>query len=437
MLEMAELSALLHAVLTGYPSRAEHLVASSPSLDDVERSQLWDALTRPTTPQGTARAVGDVLRERDADRALVNEAYRAAFYASPAWRELLDDPLFAYFCANRAGNVLDKWVHYFPIYSRHLAPFVGRSVSVLEIGVYRGGSMRMWSHYFGPHATLVGIDVDPVAVATAEGQYHVELVDQQNPDELRAVHERYGPFDVVIDDGGHTMEQQITAAETLFPLLAEGGVYIVEDCHTSYWPEYSGGRGAAGTFIEWAKQRVDDLHGYHLADPVHPVWTEQVNALHAYDSVVVLDKKRRAAPFCEQQGGSWFVFQPRHESAVAAEMLATRQAAFQERDALRDEVAQLRHLLQEGAEGASDGDVAVGRLRAELAAARDEVRVARGELGALRPDLAAAQADLHAARAEVEELHGKLAAAFDVVRAMRRTASWRLTSPLRRVRRGG
>ena len=53
--------------------------------------------------------------------------------------------------------------------------------------------------------------------------------------------DRYGPFDIIIDDGGHTMEQQIASIETLFPALNEGGVYLCEDTHTSYWESTAAG----------------------------------------------------------------------------------------------------------------------------------------------------------------------------------------------------
>ena len=107
------------------------------------------------------------------------------------------------------------------------------------------------------------------------------------------------------------MEQQITSIETLFPTLNDGGVYIVEDCHTSYWEQFGGGLGREGTFIEWVKRRVDDLHRYHLPEPIDETWTATVDGIHCYDSVVVLDKKSRMPPFAEQAGTSCFVYQPR------------------------------------------------------------------------------------------------------------------------------
>jgi hypothetical protein len=403
MLDSEEFSKTLHAIMTGFPDRAMNLIATSANLDDHEREVLRKVMVDTPSEDGVLEALGDALRTAKADKTLVNEAYRAAFYDSDAWQSLVDDPFFAFFSANKAGHVLDKWIHYFPIYTRHLTPYAGREVSVLEIGVYRGGSMRMWSHFFGPKARLVGVDIDPVAIISAGDRYSVVIADQADPEAMRNLAEKQGPFDVIIDDGGHSMVQQITSIETLFPMLNDGGIYLVEDCHTSYWDEYDGGRGREGTFMEWVKTRLDAVNGYHQEDAVDPVWTRQVAGIHVYDSFVVLDKKTRFAPFAEQTGGAEFVFSSRLHSSIASELVATRQAALDERDQ------------------ATKG-------YAELDALRDEVRITRGELRTLMPELASVETEL-------EDTRGQLLESWDQVREMRKTLSWRVTAPLRGLRR--
>jgi Methyltransferase domain len=403
MLDSEEFSKTLHAIMTGFPDRAKNIIETSAKLDDDEREYLRKVMADTPSDGGVLQALGDAVRINNGDQTLVNEAYRAAFYDSDAWLSLVDDPFFAFFSANKAGHVLDKWIHYFPIYTRHLTPYAGRAVSVLEIGVYRGGSMRMWSRFFGPDARLVGVDIDPVALISAGDRYTVVLADQADPDAMRKVAEKYGPFDVIIDDGGHSMVQQITSIEALFPMLSDGGVYLVEDCHTSYWDDYEGGRGREGTFMEWVKTRLDDLNGYHQDNAVDPVWTRQVDGIHVYDSVVVLDKKARFAPFAEQTGGADFVFSTRLHSSIASELVATRQAALDERDR-----------AVKGPEG--------------VEALRDELRVTRGELRTVIPRLASVETEL-------EDTRGQLLESWEHVREMRKTLSWRVMAPLRRLRR--
>ena len=407
MLSGDSLSALLHAVASGYLDRAQNVIFTSEELEDSEREQLMTALEADNGPAGRARLLGDSLRQLGADRTLSNECYRLAFYLSEHSVELASNPLYAYFAAHRSGRLLDKWVHYFPIYDDHLRRFRNEAPAVLEIGVYQGASLAMWENYFVSSAKLVGIDIDPDAAMLADPRMTVIIGDQADPAFLASVVDRYGPFDIIIDDGGHTMDQQIASIEALFPGLNEGGVYIVEDCHTSYWDEFGGGLGREGTFIEWVKNRIDDVHAYHRAEPPDPVWTDHVNAIHCYDSVVVVDKHRRFVPFCEQVGASDFVFHQRPASVLVGEMLATRDAALVQRDAAVAELAELRSRIDE------------------------ELRLVRGELAALQP----LPDELGRVDAELSVTMHDLVEAWEQLRDMRNTLSWRITAPLRVIRR--
>lgn len=68
-----------------------------------------------------------------------------------------------------------------------------------------------------------------------------------------------GGFDVIIDDGGHTMNQQITSFNRLFPIVKPGGIYFVEDLATSYMEGYGGKKGS-GTMMEMVQELLDDLN---------------------------------------------------------------------------------------------------------------------------------------------------------------------------------
>jgi cephalosporin hydroxylase len=403
---------LLHAVATGFLDRVRNIVITTDELDDDERARLRAIVYEDgLDPAVLASKLGDGLREIGAPLDLSNEAYRLAFYLSDASAELTENELYRYFLAHRSGRLLDKWVHYLPIYERHLAKLKGKAPTLLEIGVYRGGSLDMWRRYFGDSVRLIGIDIDPTAAELADSRSTVVLGDQADPEFLQALVRDHGPFDIVIDDGGHTMEQQITSIEHLFPALNVGGVYVVEDCHTSYWDSFGGGRRRSGTFIEWTKARVDDLHRYHEREPVDPVWTSQVDGIHCYDSVVVFEKQQRFPPFSEQVGASEFLFLDRPASALVGEMLATRDAA----------------LVQLGQRDSSLAD--------ELRAARDELRVARGEVAQILPRTRELEEELHRVDTELLVTRNDLLEAWAQVQAMRKTLSWRITAPLRGVRR--
>ena len=177
-----------------------------------------------------------------------------------------------------------------------------------------GADLTNLRYFLGPDAHLVGIDIDPASKAICAGRFPVEVGDQTDPDFLDMVVEKHGPFDVIIDDGGHSMVQQITSIEHLFPGLRPGGTYLVEDCHTSYWPQYIDGEP---TFIEWAKARIDDLNAYHHSQElVLPAWARTVSSMQFFDSIVVVKKGRRHPPFCEIAGTGSFVSGDRFDESL-------------------------------------------------------------------------------------------------------------------------
>ncbi len=374
------LGALLHSLATGNPGRVENLILTSEELTEDERRLLWDRWDTSATPAAQARSLGDAIRSGGHWDFLANECYRAAFYLGDGLADLREDPLFGYFSSKRSGRVLDKWIHYLPIYSRHFAPFRGRPLRMLEIGVYRGGSLDMWNWYFGRDAVIVGVDIDEGARTASDPRNPIEIGDQSDPEFLAAVERKHGPFDIVLDDGGHEMRQQIVTIETLFPKLVDGGVFLVEDTHTSYWDRWGGGRGRDGTFVEWSKNRIDDVNGYHQPGAVDRLWTDHVDGVHFYDSVVVIDKKARFAPFAEQVGHSEFLNYPRSSAQFVTEMLATRDAALADRDRL---------LAQQS--------------RVDAEAMEEEIRRLRGEIKSLRPQAAAMGDRLRKVRIELDE----------------------------------
>jgi hypothetical protein len=427
MISGQELAAFLHALSTGHPDRALNLVVTHQDLDDSLRRQLLAVVSDNHEPWLQARAAGDVLRDAKADQFLINECYRCAFYLSDVSRELAENPIYARFLANRTGPVLDKWVHYFPIYLRHLERFRGRPVRLLEIGVYRGGGLDLWQRFLGPDARLVGLDIDEVAVRSVNGRFVVVLGDQEDPELLRSIMREHGPFDIVIDDGGHAMRQQIVSVETLFPLLNDNGVYLVEDTHTSYWQEFGGALHDPATFIEWSKRRIDDMHSRHSSEIDRmTIWASHLDGLHIYDSMVVLDKRERFRSFNEVVGTSSYLFVDRLSEVLGIELLATRDAALAERDALREQVNALE------LDGQSRERVAEIE---DAAALREELRLARAEMQRSREQTAHLQETLMERTEELSRTRNDLLDSWTQLNSLRQTVSWRVTAPLRAARR--
>jgi SAM-dependent methyltransferase len=207
-----------------------------------------------------------------------------------------ENPLARYFF-NNPGRLMQKWHHYFEIYHRHFEAFRGRSPVVLEIGVFHGGSLQMWKEYFGPGTRIVGIDVDPRCRELEEDG--VMIGDQADRRFLAEVRQRHPQVDIVIDDGGHQMPQQIASFEELYPHLQPRGVYLCEDIHTSFLKDYNGGYRKPGTFHEYSKGLTDRLYAWYSNEPgVFAVdeLTRSTYALHFYDSVLVVEKRPMEEP---------------------------------------------------------------------------------------------------------------------------------------------
>jgi hypothetical protein len=214
------------------------------------------------------------------------------------------NPLAEYFF-NNPGRVVHKWHHYFDIYHRHLARFRGKSPVVLEIGVFKGGSLQMWHDYFGPGCRIVGIDVNPDCLRFQDDNTTILIGDQADRNFLASVRERVPHIDILIDDGGHTMAQQIATFEELYPHVQPEGIYLCEDMHTSFIPEYGGGHAGEDTFLARTKALVDKLYAWYSRDTVKlsvDAFTWSTYALHFYDSVVVIEKRSMQPPVVSETG---------------------------------------------------------------------------------------------------------------------------------------
>lgn len=195
------------------------------------------------------------------------------------------------------GGHAMKWHHYFGIYERYFAPWRGRPLKFLEIGVFRGGSLRMWRNYFGPDATIFGIDIDPDCARFDGIHGQVRIGSQADPEFLSKVFDEMGGVDIVLDDGSHHMDHVPATLAALFPRLSDGGLYMIEDLHTAFWREYGGARQGGGNFFAKVAAIIDDMHHWYHGDPVtDPALAQGVTGIHIHDSIVVLEKGRVYPP---------------------------------------------------------------------------------------------------------------------------------------------
>jgi Methyltransferase domain len=196
--------------------------------------------------------------------------------APPEPTERAPGTLEKYFDAHVEGPGLWKWRHYFDVYERHLAKFIGRDVHVVEVGIYSGGSLPMWRDYFGEKCRIYGVDIEPACRAYAGKQVDVFIGDQGDPAFWSTFREAVPTVDILIDDGGHVPYQQIATLEAMLPHMRPGGVYLCEDIGD-----------AANPFHAYLDGLCRPLHqSYRMPNAVQ----QQVASLHRYPFLAVIEK---------------------------------------------------------------------------------------------------------------------------------------------------
>jgi 23S rRNA U2552 (ribose-2'-O)-methylase RlmE/FtsJ len=200
---------------------------------------------------------------------------------------------------NHDDRLLNKWFHYIDVYENFFAPYRNKNITLLEIGIAHGGSLQIWRKYFGADAKIIGVDINPECKKFEEPNTVVFSGSQEDENFLKELKNKIPKVDILIEDGGHTMKQQITTFKNLFDHVKDGGLYVCEDTHTSYWKDYHGGYKRKHTFIEYAKNFIDDIHGWHFKrkgkEHVNFI-TKNVRGLHFYDSMVILEKQSMQPP---------------------------------------------------------------------------------------------------------------------------------------------
>lgn len=205
------------------------------------------------------------------------------------------------------GHFSTKWEQYLAVYDRMLAAKVaqGQPITLLEIGVFRGGSLEIWQRYLPEGSRVIGVDIDPQC-KHIEFKENIEVIigNAADPTFVKQYLVDLRP-DVVIDDGSHICRDVIASFNLLFDALRDDGIYIIEDVHTSYWSGYGGGSGQPGSHMEYFKKladalNVDHIPELHVGGPGNSALRDirasmeylsrRIFAVSFYDSVIVVEK---------------------------------------------------------------------------------------------------------------------------------------------------
>jgi hypothetical protein len=212
----------------------------------------------------------------------------------------LPNPLLRYFDSHQTGKGIWKWRHYFEIYHRHFAKFVGREVHIVEIGIFSGGSIDMWKTYFGPSCHVYGVDIEPACKNYESERVKIFIGDQADRKFWKAFREQVPTLDILIDDGGHAPDQQIISLEEMLPHLRPGGVYLCEDVSRVHH-----------RFAAYVAGLADNLNAWTGEFDHSPAPTlgfqRQIQSIHQYPFVTVIEKCENPQErlISERHGTEW------------------------------------------------------------------------------------------------------------------------------------
>jgi predicted O-methyltransferase YrrM len=247
-----------------------------------------------------------------------------AFAFAQRWSQMrpvstphVPDPVnpFRVFAEQRTtGRGIWKWDHYFDIYDRHFARFRHTPATVLEIGVYSGGSLEMWRDYFGPTATIIGVDIQPSVRAYEGPGTKIVIGDQGDAMFWSSALADLPPIDIVIDDGSHQTEHQIVTLESVLPRMRPGGVYLCEDIHDD-----------SNLFSPYVSGLMDQIHaaqyqaeGETRSRVVTTPFQATVHSIHIYPFVTVIELRPDRLPVmvAKKRGTEWQAFLDRKVSVT-------------------------------------------------------------------------------------------------------------------------
>ena len=177
---------------------------------------------------------------------------------------------------------------YFDVYDNLFKQYIGKEVTFVEVGVLGGGSLFMWRNFLGPRARIIGVDLNPEAKRWEDSGFEIYIGNQADPKFWESFFEKVGPVDVLLDDGGHTFEQQIITTEFSILNIKDGGLLVVEDTHTSYMDGFGPRKYS---YLNYVKLLIDKInYRFHSLDTTKS--DKRIWSIQLFDSFVVFHVAR-------------------------------------------------------------------------------------------------------------------------------------------------
>ena len=192
----------------------------------------------------------------------------------------------------------DKVEHgYIDIYHEYFKKIKDEKLKILEIGIADGYSLLTWSDYF-KNSTIIGIDIHKIDIVEKKlDRKNIEIHQGSQNDEnfIKSIIDKYGSFDVIIDDGSHIVKDVKKSFKLLFPTLTNNGLYIVEDMQTSYIHFFGGNPfdlKYSNSHMNFFKNLTDSLNYQEIANPfyIKKEYDSKIINISFYQNMVVVRK---------------------------------------------------------------------------------------------------------------------------------------------------
>ena len=369
------------------------------------------------------------------------------------------------------GKVSDKWSIYLREYERIFRPYATASINFLEIGVQNGGSLEIWAKYFSSAKNLVGCDIDEACgLLTYLDPRVTVIVGDATVEQVAAQIIHVTPtYDLIIDDGSHTSGDIIRAFCRYFDLVTEGGIFVVEDLHCSYWKEFDGGLFDPKSSMSFFKRLADTLNHQHWGNESNRITIlhsffdayqchiseKALESIHSIEFINSMCVIRKEASSFNQLGTRFFAGQIDAVAANGSALHGSNALAPNQRENPQSNLIELpeeqqartsRELLKANDEVSSlkagingiESEVAAAQIKlmainSELSAARLEISQVTSERDLLRARVEHLSSDQKEKKKQIDDIQRMLKASQTQLVQMVSSRSWRATAPLRRI----